>query len=138
MKTEPYCVYIAEPDGIFRKKLKKFFAMVEPGIKFNFEEPQTVEEIEAVYRLTKPDIVFIDAMYLLDGSNRITRMLKQKKHKYQLIVIISDQQGHKVKDLVDEIDHARHPYLCGSVPKDNFSRELFSILISFFILKSKE
>jgi hypothetical protein len=65
-------------------------------------------------------------------------MLKQKKYKYQLIVVISDQQGHEVHDLVDEIDRVRHPYLCGSVPKDNFSRELFSILISFFILKTTE
>lgn len=138
MRNVPYCVYIAEPDHIFRKKLKKFFATVEPGIKFNFQEPETKEEIEAVYRLTKPDIVFIDAVYLVDGADRIRKMLKTKKNKYQLIVIISDHEGRKVKDLVREIDHEARPYLCGSVPKDNFSQELISVLISFFILKASQ
>lgn len=138
MRKEPYCVYIAEPDNIFRRRLKKLFTTVEPGIRFTFQEPQTEKEIEAVYRATRPDIVFIDAMYLVDGSDRIRRMLKQKKHKYQLIVIISDHQGHKVKELIEDIDEEAHPYLCGSVPKDNFSRELISVLLSFFILKTNQ
>ena len=138
MKDRSICILIAEPDLAFRRKLKNIFNSIEatsPGIKFTMTEPDSVEEIEKAYRVKLPDIIFMDSLYLLERSGRIMKMFKGKRTKDQLIMLISDDGAAKIKELISSLEKKRPLYLNGHILKENFSRELITVLVRFFIKK---
>jgi len=138
MKNHAVCILIAEPDLAFRRKLKSIFNNIEsatPGVKFAMVEPDSTEEIERAYRIKQPDIIFMDSVYLLDKAGRILKMLKGGKTKNQLIMLISDDGGSKIKELLSSLEKNKPLYLNGHLLKENFSRELITVLVRFFVRK---
>jgi len=139
MKKHLFCILIAEPDHAFRRKLRNTFATVQaslPAVKFNFIEPDSHDEIVSDMRSRQPDMVFINTEYLLEKNGRIINHIKSRKKKLQFIMLISDNGGNKIKQLIEGLEKERPLYLSGHINKDNFSFELLAILIRFFVRRS--
>lgn len=141
MNNNHFSVLIAEPDQTFRQKLKNILntvAATTPGIRFSISEPEKPEDIERTFKTRNPDMVFLDSEYLLEKSGRIVQMFRGRKTKYQLVMLISDDGSAKIKEVLQGLEKEKSLHLNGHILKDNFSRELITVLIRFFIRKTKE
>lgn len=141
MNNNHFSVLIAEPDQAFRQKLKNILsniAATAPATRFSISEPEMPEEIERTYKTRNPDMVFLDSEYLLEKSGRIMQMFRGKKTKRQLVMLISDDGSARIKEVLQGLEKEKALYLNGHILKDNFSRELITVLIRFFIRKAEK
>lgn len=139
MKKHLFCIMIGEPDNAFRKKLKSTFTGVQaslPAVKFTFVEPATAAQLVRHLRTKQADMLFLNADYLVDDPEGLLRALKARRRRHQLIMLIADEPGPKLKALAARLEKGRGAYLSGQIYKDNFSFDLLAILIRFFVRRA--
>lgn len=139
MKKHLFCIMIGEPDHAFRKKLKSTFTGVQaslPAVKFSFIEPENAKQFIRQLRTKQPDMVFLNADYLVDDPDTVLRVLKARRRRHQLVMLIADEPERKLKALAARLETGRGAYLSGHIYKDNFSFDLLAILIRFFVRRA--
>lgn len=140
MKKHLFCIIIGEPDNTFRRKLKSTFNIVQqglPAVKFNFIEPETTLQLLREVRSKDPDMLFINADYLVDDVEKVMQALAHKRKRHQLVMLIAENDASRtVKDLTAKLEGGRTRYLSGHINKDNFSFDLLAVLIRFFVRRA--
>ncbi len=140
-KNQSVSVLIAEPDLVIRKRFRKVFSNLESmmgNIFFNVASPVTAKESERIYRSLNPDIVIMDSVFMIENKGGMMKVLRNNRSKFRLFMLVSDNGGNHIKDLIQHLTRNRSLYLCGSITNGLISKELINILVRFFVLLARK